>query len=343
MDKQVIFAVAGSGKTTHILNKLDLEKKSLIITYTNENLKSLERGIEKKFKGIIPQNITLMTYFTFLYSFSFITFMGYKLKPRGIYYETPPVVTNTIARNKLKHYMSSNRYMYHNRLAKLLVKYKITLKINKRIEKYFDNLFIDEVQDFASNDFNLILEISKANINMLFVGDFYQHTYKTSSDGNIRKNLHKDYDKYLEEFKKVGIIPDTVILNKSYRCSPSVCNFISKKTNIKIESHRSDETEVQFIEDQKKADQLFKDDNVIKLFLQDSDKYICHSKNWAKSKGLNDYNDVVVVLYKTALDLYLKNDLKNLASLSKNSLYVACSRAKGNLYLVPYNLYKKKK
>lgn len=37
MDKKVIFAVAGSGKTTYIINGLSADKRSLIITYTTAN------------------------------------------------------------------------------------------------------------------------------------------------------------------------------------------------------------------------------------------------------------------------------------------------------------------
>lgn len=34
MDKKVIFAVAGSGKTTYIIDSLTQDKRSLIVTYT---------------------------------------------------------------------------------------------------------------------------------------------------------------------------------------------------------------------------------------------------------------------------------------------------------------------
>ena len=36
MDKKVIFAVAGSGKTKYIVDELSLDKRSLIVTYTIE-------------------------------------------------------------------------------------------------------------------------------------------------------------------------------------------------------------------------------------------------------------------------------------------------------------------
>ncbi len=50
MDKKVIFAVAGSGKTTYIVNTLSDSKKSLIVTYTTANYENLR----KKITTIIP-------------------------------------------------------------------------------------------------------------------------------------------------------------------------------------------------------------------------------------------------------------------------------------------------
>ena len=49
MDKSVIFAVAGSGKTSHIVENLSLDKNSLIITYTTGNFNNLKRKILEKF------------------------------------------------------------------------------------------------------------------------------------------------------------------------------------------------------------------------------------------------------------------------------------------------------
>jgi len=51
MDKTIIFAVAGSGKTTHIVNGLSANKRSLIVTYTTGNYDNLRIKISKKFDG----------------------------------------------------------------------------------------------------------------------------------------------------------------------------------------------------------------------------------------------------------------------------------------------------
>ena len=74
MDKTVMFAVAGAGKTTYIINQLSSTKRSLIVTYTDGNYINLSRKICDKFGGKFPENVTLMTYFKFLYSFCYKPF-----------------------------------------------------------------------------------------------------------------------------------------------------------------------------------------------------------------------------------------------------------------------------
>ena len=37
MDKKLVLAVAGSGKTTEIINKVNYDDKTIIITYTENN------------------------------------------------------------------------------------------------------------------------------------------------------------------------------------------------------------------------------------------------------------------------------------------------------------------
>lgn len=59
MDRRLMLAVAGSGKTTYLINKLNLERRFLIVTYTDNNLANIRQRIINTF-GYVPQNITLM-------------------------------------------------------------------------------------------------------------------------------------------------------------------------------------------------------------------------------------------------------------------------------------------
>lgn len=334
MDKSVIFAVAGSGKTTCIISRLTLDSRSLIITYTNNNIENLRKKIIKKF-GFFPANITLLSYFTFLYSFCFKPFLSYKIKTKGIDYKSKPY--KYAAQKEDKYYIKNSRLFSH-RISKLLITSKELNNILERLYKYFDNLYIDEIQDLAGNDFNFLKEIVKANINVLLVGDFYQHTFDTSRDGNVNKSIHKDFDKYKKLFRTMGLTVDTISLDKSYRCSPDVCNFISDNLKIKIKSHKNENSIIKLVEDKKKAYEIFKDDTVIKLFYKNSHKYNCSSRNWGGSKGEDKYIDVCVVLNQNTMKHY--SDLSKLSPQTINKLYVACSRAHRNLYFVDKILYK---
>jgi len=333
VDKRVIFAVAGAGKTKTIIDKLSLEEKSLIVTYTDNNYSNLKQRVIKKF-GYIPENTKIYTYFTFLYSFCYKPFLADRVKAKGIFWDMPSVETLKLARDKPSFYMTKHKLLYHNRIAKLFEQMKTNNDINSRLEKYFDNLFIDEIQDFGGHDFNFLKEITKANLNIMFVGDFFQHTFDTSTDGRTNQSLHKNYITYKKEFQKMGLTIDTESLNKSYRCSQTVCEFVNNNLKINIKSQRSDITNIINIENEEEVKMIFRNNSIIKLFFQKANTYDCYCINWGKSKGQDHYQDVCIVLNSTTLKHFKSSTLHELAPSTKNKLYVACTRCRGDLIFI---------
>jgi len=341
MDKRLIFAVAGSGKTKKIVDALSLEKRSLVFTYTNNNLRTLRRRILGKF-GFFPKNIVLYSYFTFLYSFCFKPYLSLKFKSKGINYKPNPnmYVKQTDVQ---KYFFDGFGRVYSNRIAKLLSIENTLPNVNSRLEKYFDALFIDEVQDLAGHDFNLLRSVSQANLDIMAVGDFFQHTYDTSRDGKVNANLHDDYEKYKNIFEDMTYFVDTESLRASHRCSPALCEFVSNSIGVKMISAKAENTNICFVNTQEKADEIFFNKQIVKLFYQEHYKYDCYSRNWGECKGEDDHTDICVVLNKTTLEGFRKNKLNELAVPTKNKLYVACTRAKGDLYFVPGTFYEKYK
>lgn len=332
MDKTLILAVAGAGKTTEIINNIKKDDKTLIITYTENNYNILKNNIIKKFKGI-PDNIKIYTYFTFLYRFCFLPLKkGFKVK--GLDFNSNP--NKYIKAKDINYYYNRvSKKMYHNRLAKICSDYFID-DIIKRIEKYFNYIYIDEIQDFASHDFNLLLNLIKTNCNILLVGDFYQHTFDTSRDGNVNSNLYNDYDNYINKIKNSdsNIKVDTVNFLKSKRCSKQVCEFITEYLKIKIESYNNHDSIIREIDDENAIEKIANDDNIVKLFYQNSKKYDMKNKdNWGNSKG-NTYINTCVVLNKNSYEKYKKHKLNELPSSTKNKLYVALSRATNDVYII---------
>lgn len=338
MDKSVIFAVAGSGKTTRLVTALDEVRRFLLVTYTEANYDNLRAKVIGRF-GYLPPNIAIYTYFSFLHSFCYRPFLRSKKNTRGITFKAPdrfPVYPLTNDRR----YISPGGWLYANRLAKFIEQSGLVGAVQARMEKYFDVFFVDEVQDFGGHDFNFLLAISEAQMDMNFVGDFYQHTFDTSRDGNVNSNLHENYDAYRKKFERARLKVDTDSLKCSRRCSKSVCDFITEKIGVNIQAHDERTSVVRFEDDPAAVATLYQDPGTVKLFYKEHQKYGCFSQNWGASKGMDRYEDVCVVLNPGNVKAWNAGSFRDINPETRNKLYVACSRARGNLTFVPESLLK---
>jgi DNA helicase-2/ATP-dependent DNA helicase PcrA len=337
MDKKVMFAVAGSGKTSEIIRRLAENKRAIIITYTENNFNHLRSKVIGKF-GYMPKHVTVMTYFSFLHSFCYRPLLQQKMKTKGLYLKLPSDEV-TRARNKMSHYRHPSGRLYYNRLAKFLDETKSHPEVIRRLERFYDQLFVDEVQDFAANDFNLLMALSPVKADILFVGDFYQHTFDTSRDGNINCNLHSNIEKYEKRFRDSGYFVDKKTLKNSWRCGTTVCDFIRANLKIEIFPVKERHTAIIKIEDQVQADVIHRDNNIVKLFYDTHHRYECHSNNWGACKGLDHYKDVCIILSKSQWQQYQNGQLHKMKPRTKNKLYVACTRAYGKVYFAPEHLF----
>lgn len=334
-----MFAVAGSGKTTLLVKSLSLETRALIVTYTENNYAHLRESIINRF-GFVPRNITLLSYFTFLHSFCYRPLMQLQLATRGVSFRAPPDYTLRLKRDNPRYYFNERGSLYHNRLAKLIEIAEAIPDVIARIERFYDEFYVDEVQDLAGHDFNLLMGLAKAKVQMLFVGDFFQHTFDTSRDGAVNKSLHDDIVKYEKRFLSAGISVDKETLSRSWRCGTTVCDFISTHLQIDMRSQHETVTDIISVNTQAQATALHSDLSVVKLFYQEHLKFGCFSNNWGASKGLDHYTDVCVVLGNKHWSCYQKSGLNTLPAQTRNKLYVAFSRTRGKLYLAPDKFFK---
>jgi DNA helicase-2/ATP-dependent DNA helicase PcrA len=338
MDKSVILAVAGSGKTSRLVAGLDEEQRFLVVTYTDLNYDNLRRKIIQRF-GYFPANVTLYTYFKFLHGFCYRPFLRSEKNTKGVTFKLPPKFPPYKLTDDQR-YISSGRRLYANRLAKFIEQSNLVCAVVARIEKYFDVFFVDEVQDFAGHDFNFLMAISAAELRATFVGDFFQHTFDTSRDGNVNVSLHDDYTAYQAKLKAAKLIVDTDSLKRSHRCSKNVCDFITEKVGISIEAHDDRKSIVKYEDDPETVCAIYEDPRTVKLFLKEHYKYACYSQNWGASKGVDLYQDVCVVLNPGNVKAWQRGTFRDINAETRNKLYVACSRARGNLTFVPESLLK---
>ena len=341
-NKRLIHAVAGSGKTTTLIGKIDPTKKNLIITYTSENQNHLKRKLIDKF-GRIPENTHVFGVFEFLYQFCLIPYLGRRLNGINFSYKQKNYWdNNTIDNSKRAIVNQLSKSLINGNIVYGGKSYKCTFDYLKRMDKFFDSVYIDECQDFTSDDFDWMMSLSQLEAEVLLVGDYYQKTFQTSSRGNKGKGTHSTYQNWKLAIEKAGFEIDEYSLMKSYRCPKTICDYITRNFNIKIEGieELSEQGTIQEIETQEEIESVMNDDGIMKLFYQKSQKYQCRSMNWGESKG-TEYEKICVVLNQSTYKHYKANTLNQLVEQTKAKLYVACTRTKGDLYFVEENNVKR--
>lgn len=119
----------------------------------------------------------------------------------------------------------------------------------------------------------------------------------------------------------------------SRRCSEEVCSFIEKKLNIKIKSLKINEGKVISLTDSNDIQKILTDDSIIKLVQKKDNEFKFNTISWGYSKG-DTYDNICIIL----TDVYSNLDDENFgdikSNISKNKLYVALTRSKGNVYLL---------
>jgi len=365
MDKRVMLAVAGSGKTYTLCHSINENEKNLILAYTNENIHNITNELLKRYT-YVPEKTEVMTFDKFIYQYIVCpyepTIRQYFNEPdfkrKGITILEPPKPSFAIenirrknpdyhAQGELAHYHKEGKY-YCSLLSELIMKVKkrhinLAKKAISNLNILFDKILIDEFQDFREYDYELINAFIKYCNNILLVGDYYQHSVSgTNNSGKPFTKKEKDendkkiiicYDEYVDLLKRNGALVDTTTLIKSKRCPNEICQFISKKLGIKIEADNDHKGHIHFLKENEII-KILEDDTIIKLVSQENEKYRFKAVNWSYSKG-DTYSNVCVIL--TGTFNALNNDsfsINGISSISINKLYVAMSRTKGNLYFI---------
>lgn len=229
---KLYLAAAGAGKTTFIINEAaaNKEKRILITTFTENN----EVEIRNKFKqrlGYVPSNVTIQTWFSFL--------LEHGVRPyQSVLYEDRAAgvqLVNEQSAPKTKdsweiHYFNKNKDVYSDKLSKLVCKIDGVSKgfVISRLERVFDAIYIDEVQDLIGYDLELVRLLSKSTIELILVGDPRQVTYHTHWETKYKGYKEGKIKEFIETFCKDTFHVDSSSLNGTYRNNASICNLANQ-------------------------------------------------------------------------------------------------------------------
>lgn len=353
MSNLVYIAAAGSGKTTTLVRKayaLPSSEYVLILTYTDSN----EKEIKNKFyqeKGYIPQNVAIQSWFSFL--------VQHLIKPYQNYLTDDNFVIKGLAMlqssgkkskkayripktNWEKYYFTKHQKALTEKLSELAYDCNIKSggKSIQRLCDIFENIYIDEVQDFAGYDLDLIKLFFLSKSNVILAGDPRQTIYLTNHNGN--KNIGFRNGKILDYLSKQKVLRgkyqvDINTLNSSRRCCPEICEYASIITPIfdkttSLTDYHNHFCGVFLVKENNKTDFLRQYNDSIQLRHSILTKKIDSNyavMNFGDSKGMTF--DSVLIYPTQPMVKWIENHNESLEEISRNKFYVAVTRAR---YLV---------
>ena len=352
MVNKLIIAAAGSGKTTYLVKQaVQQEDGVLITTFTNAN----EQEIHKKFiekNGCVPHNVTIQTWYSFLLQHGVRPFQGviFDGKIKGMYlvnkksgfkyyYKGAPIYYGEDEPKQC--YFTNDMKMYSDKIAKFVCKCeeKTQGMVFERITKIYSNIYIDEIQDLAGYDLEIVKYLLKADCNLLMVGDPRQVTYHTHNEQKYKAYIDGNIEEFIiKECKNLNCVIDKETLNNSYRNNKAICSYSSslyaeygevKTKQFDITGHDGiflvKPEDINIYLETYKPIQL-RDKRTVKV----NNEY--DVINMGEAKGLTF--DRVLIYPTSTMKGWMINHSKELQPKTKSQFYVALTRAKYSVGIV---------
>lgn len=345
-NNEIIIAAAGSGKTTHIVNLAIMNPsiRTLITTFTVANADEIKKKFYERI-GFVPNNVQILPWFTFLLRHCVRPYQNvlYKRDIRNIMLVSGQSTIHVKSSDINNYYFNKSGQIYSDKLSRFAIECNNITKnaVIKRLEKIYDAIFIDELQDLAGWDLNILELLFASKLSIIAVGDPRQATLRTNNSAKNRNKSQSNILDYLLTIKnKFSIFIDSQTLTTNHRSHKEICDysntlFSESKWPVTTSDFYAgniehlgvfliDENDVDFYLDKYRPIQLRHNRNTFV-----SDNYSV--KTFKSSKGLT-YSRVIIYPTDKILQWIFLN--KQLAPSSRCDFYVALTRARYSVGIV---------
>ncbi|MEX0830425.1 MAG: UvrD-helicase domain-containing protein [Nitrospirales bacterium] len=229
-ENRVIIACAGSGKTTRLVEEAlnNRARRIVMVTYTNNNAREISARFGQQNSGV-PKHVDLMTWFGFLLRECARPYQRAKYTEKRI--ESLLFVNEQSAKyvketDTGRHYFANGELIYSDKIAKFILECesKTSQAVTARLEQVYTDVFIDEFQDLAGWDLELIRMLLQSGIRVTMVGDPRQHIYSTNPSQKNKQYLGIKVVNLVDEWEKDGLC-SIEHMSATHRCNRAICEF----------------------------------------------------------------------------------------------------------------------
>lgn len=336
-DNRVIIACAGSGKTTRLVMEAlrTPERRIAIVTFTNNNV----REIIKRFCDLnsgVPRHVDVMTWFGFLVRECARPYQRskyFKGRVEGLHFVNQKSARGVAESDTKRYYFTNDGRVYSDKIAKFAVECEIKSgqRVTRRLRDIYTDIFIDEFQDLAGWDLDLIRLLLESGIRITLVGDPRQRTYSTNPSSKNKQYLGIEVVTLARKWERSGLCRIAEPMNGTYRCNQAICDFVNalwpgmdrmqSLTTVTVEAagvFRIAESSIATYV-RRFCPQVLRHSRAAK-------SYGCDALNFGSAKGLQF--DRVMIVPTTPIRKYLETGDVSHVEGARDKLHVAVTRAR---------------
>ncbi len=315
-------------------------KRVLITTYTNENIDQIRSYIIERC-GHVPSNIKLLSWFSFLLQDGvrpYQSMVTSRTRIDSILFENLNQRAKFTSKSNIDEYFfPRSGLIYRDRVSDFVCVSDENTggAVIKRLEKTYDQLFIDEMQDLAGYDFNFLEKIFRSTLPVTAVGDPRQGTYSTNNSGKNKRFKRSGILEWIKGHNKSGVI-SIIEKNECYRCNQEICDFADKlfpdfRKTVSMNEVKTGHDGVFKIKADAAKQYYLDYQPVVLRWNKDSDTLGLPAINIGQSKG-RSYTRVLIFPTAKMKSYLASSNIKDAGDISK--LYVAVTRARYSVAFV---------
>lgn len=337
----IIISAAGGGKTTRIVNSAlsSSDERSVLLTYTDNNIGELKRRFYK-LNSSIPAEVEVWSWYRFLLREMARPYQNSLFSARigGIFWVEGRSETFADATKIGRYYFHGNKNLYSDKIARFVCECNTASggAVIKRLEQRFDRLYIDEIQDMAGWDIEVIELLLRSKINVTLVGDHRQATFRTN---NAAKNSAFGGIKIIDKFREwdKSNLCDLTYEVETHRCNQLIADiadgFFPKEPKTKSLNKKNTGHDGVFVIASGDVAAYFKkfQPQVLRLDVK-TDCHGYHALNFGESKGLT-FERILIFPHKLAQKWLSTGELAHVEK-SAAKMYVGVSRARYSVAFV---------
>jgi DNA helicase-2/ATP-dependent DNA helicase PcrA len=198
-----------------------------LITYTRNNIREIHLKTHDRIAAI-PSHVEIISWYSFLLRELARPYRAVLHNRRidGISWSEGKSVPFVPEFKTSQHYFHNGSRVYSDKISKFICECERASNgaVMRRLSQRFSHIIIDEIQDMAAYDLDVLELILKSGIQTTLVGDHRQATFATNNAPKHKAFAGTNIIKKFEIWRKAGL---TSIEYKchTYRCNQAIADF----------------------------------------------------------------------------------------------------------------------